>query len=223
MNKIILFICICLYFTSQPLYSADLYRCGNSFQDTPCVGAAKSKVIVTNASPSNSNQQTEAVDKDCLQQGESAKKIMWMREVGKTAEDQMSAAPDSSTKKLIAQVYQHRGSSLQVKAAIERECMQQKERDLLAAKMMIEAQHLRNGTSSADPSTISNQKDNLTENSTGQQTDNKALSNDAKCNSYKSEQDAISLKRRKGGSAGFMEKLKQRQLEIEVETKSLAC
>lgn len=215
MKTTILFIITCVYLTCQTLFAADLYRCGSTFQDTPCAGAVKSKVIST----SNTNQTTKAVDKDCLQQGESAKKIMWMREVGKTAEDQISTATEYATKKLIPQVYKLHGSSIEVKAMIEHECMQQKERNLLAAKMMVEATRLRNGTSNANTGKINVQPNQINE----PLSNNTNARNTEICSSYQSELDEINVQRKNGGSVTYMEKLKLRRIEIEANIKSTKC
>lgn len=223
MNRIVLFVAVYLCFFSQAIFSADLYRCGNTFQDTPCTGAIKSKVTAnTNHSPKLNNA-NETVDIDCSQKGEIAKKIMWMREIGKTAQDQTSTATDSLTKEIIAQVYQLKGSSPQVKAMIERECMLQKEKDLLFAKMMVDAQRLRNGTSSANPATVNNQQQNPIENKSKPQTSKEDLNIKAACNSYPSQLEAIAAKRKKGGSVGYMEELKHSQLKVETEAKLLGC
>lgn len=222
MKTTTLFIITCVYLTSQTLFAADLYRCGNTFQDTPCAGAIKSKVI-SMPNTNNTSQIAKTVDKDCLQQGESAKKIMWMREVGKTAEDQISTATESATKNLIPQVYKLHGSSIEVKAMIEHECMQQKERDLLATKMMVEVKRLRNGTSNANADKINAQPNQINENINKPLNNNKIARNTEVCNSYQSELDAINAQRKNGGSVIYMEKLKLRRIEIEADIKSTGC
>lgn len=231
------FACV-LLMCSQAILAADLYRCGNSYQDTPCLGAVSNKPISKNTASKNTvqannnalaseNQAPITVDVDCKQRGDAAKKIMWMREVGKTAEDQIEAAQDSYTQALIKDVYSHRGSSLQVRNAIEHECMQQKEKDRLAEKLMIEAERLRAGGSAAAEGAVNNkaksrsipvaQKDDAMENSQNH--------NDKQdqCNDLKSSLDNIASKRRKGGSASYMEDLRQRQYQLESDLKSSGC
>ena len=222
MNRIVLLVAVFLYIFSGASLSANLYRCGNTFQDTPCTGAIKGKVIVDINHPAKLNNANETVDIDCSQKGEIAKKIMWMREIGKTAQDQTSIATDSLTKQLIPQVYQLKGSSIQVKGMIERECMQQKERDLLFTKMMIEAQRLRNGTSSVESGTVNHQQFQ-TEKKINSQTSKEDLNIKASCNSYPAQLEAIAVKRKKGGAAGYMEELKHSQLKIETEAKLIGC
>ena len=223
MNRIVLLAAAYLCVFSQLIFSADLYRCGNTFQDTPCVGAIKSKIITNIDHASKLKHSAEIIDNDCFQKGEIAKKIMWMREIGKTAKDQTNTATDLLTKQVIAQVYQLKGSSLQVKGMVERDCMQQKEKDLLFAKMMVEAQRLRNDASPAGSVTINNQAQKPIVNKSKSQTSKEDLNFNAACSNYPAQLEAIAVKRKKGGPVGYMEELKQSQLKIETEAKLLSC
>lgn len=130
---------------SQNTLAADFYRCGNSYQDTPCTGiSAKNQTAKSNAKAINSDSlQPAKIDTDCRQRGDDAKKIMWARETGKTLNQQLESAKDDSKQALIKDVYNHRGSSLEVRNAIEQECMQQKDQDKLADRLIIEARKLR--------------------------------------------------------------------------------
>ena len=212
-------------------FAGDLYRCGSTFQDTPCKisttnQAVKkiphaSKEVATSLAPSST-----AIDSDCKQYGETAKKIMWMREVGKTADDQVAVAPDRASQLLVIDVYNHRGSSLQVKNAIERECMQQKEKDKLAEKLMIEAERLRAGGNISPDGTSKNkasldpvlvEKEGI--NKTSQVSNNKV----EKCNFIKSSLDSVAYKRRKGGNAEYMDNLRREQNKLTSDFKSASC
>jgi len=134
-----------LLVSSQTALAANFYRCGSSYQDTPCLSTgANNKTIKNNAKVANTDSlQPVKVDADCKQRSEAAKKIMWAREVGKTLDQQLESSSDKYSQALIKDVYNHRGSSLEVKNAIEQECMQQKEQNKLADKLIIEAQRLR--------------------------------------------------------------------------------
>ena len=162
-NLIFLSMLLALNVFLQQANAGTMYRCGNTYQDTKCVSTAASKVVgktatvglqspatqlSTSQSPASqlpASGTTLKIDADCVMQGETAKKIMWMREIGKTADDQLSSVKDALTRQLIPVVYQHRGSSIEVKTQIEQECMQQKEKDRLATQLIIEAQRLRSG------------------------------------------------------------------------------
>lgn len=143
---------------SQAVLAVNLYRCGSSYQDTPCMSTgASNKTIKSNAKVANTDSsQPEKIDTNCKQRGEAAKKIMWAREVGKTLDQQLESSNDRYSQVLIKDVYNHRGSSLEVRNAIEQECMQQKEQDKLADKLITEAQRLRSKGSSSLESAANN-------------------------------------------------------------------
>jgi len=223
-----------LFVCSQSALATDMYRCGNSFQDTPCASTSGTKLgakpfsknsgtkstnTTSNNSVANENQASPQVDVDCKQRGDAAKKISWMREIGKTADDQIATAPDSESQALVKDVYNHRGNSLQVKYAIEHECMQQKEKNRLAEKLMIEAERLRSGgsisngsvaVSNAQPKAVA-QKEEPIKNT--QNRDDKL----GACSSLKSGLDNIANKRRKGGNAGYMKDLKHSKISLKVQ------
>lgn len=126
--------------------AADFYRCGNVYQDRPCANASQAKVISSKSSAAAEPRAgARQVDADCMKKGEASKKVVWLRESGKTEEDQLSTAKDGYTRRLVGEVYQRRGSAIEVKKAIEDECMAQKEKDRLAAALYIEAQRLNAG------------------------------------------------------------------------------
>jgi hypothetical protein len=212
-------------------FAGDLYRCGSTFQDTPCNNSATKQVVkntstANKAIAANSLPSMVAVDPDCKQRGETAKKIMWMREIGKTADDQIAAPPAGASPSLIKEVYSHRGSSLEVKSAIEQACMQQKEKDKLATQMMVEAERLRSG--SINPSDITNKNKSVTnepkaESQTPQQATQPTDYKLERCNYIKTSLEKIANKRRAGGSGQYMQSLKNQQNDLEQEHKTKGC
>ena len=135
---------------SQVSLADDLYRCGNSYQDKPCRGTASSHVTSKKVQHTNKtqavkeSQTTSAVNTNCQQRGESAKAIAKLREAGKTLEQQVNATSDTTSQTLIKEVYNRRGSALQVQYAFEHECMQLIEKERLTNKQITESQRLRN-------------------------------------------------------------------------------
>jgi hypothetical protein len=154
---------------SQPILADDLYRCGNTYQDKPCKNAASSKPVGRSSVNKNSahidykvttnnNTVPTVVNVDCKRRGVSAKKIMRMREAGKTVDDQLNAEPDSVSQALIKDVYSHTGSSFQVQNAIEHECIQQQEKNRLSEKQMIESKRLKGTESASAKKSATNKK-----------------------------------------------------------------
>lgn len=230
---------VMLLVCAQAVSATDFYRCGNVYQHTPCASTSvnnitvKSSAKTTNSvSGNNDLQQFAKIDADCKQRGDAAKKISWTREVGKTLDQQLESAKDGYTQALIRDVYNHRGSSLDVKNAIEQECMQQKEQDKLADKLIIEAQKLRSNGKAGIASPVSSNtqlnptsgeinvkgaKNSVAESRTVPD-DNKSI-----CSSLKADAEDIATQRRRGGSANYMNGLKQQLEQIESQLKAAGC
>ena len=149
-SHITLLMAFAIYSTAT--MAGTLYRCGNTFQDTPCQGANNAtnnkplKTIKTGTTAAaTTNTATIPVDSNCKARGEAAKKISWDREVGVTADAQIEANKYGYAPSLIREVYTHRGSSLEVRNKIEQSCMEQKARNELAARLEASAERLRDG------------------------------------------------------------------------------
>ena len=212
--------------------AADVYRCGNNFQDTPCAHSndlkkVKSTVKETSYSTQKPSTPPFNSDADCRQRGDAAKKIMWLREVGKTKEQQVESAQDQHTKALVENVYNHRGTSIEVKNAIEQECMQQKEQDKLAHQLMIESQRLRgNVSTNIDASTNDKAPIQSVQVESNSHTDQQHTNHDRHeeiCSSLKTSAERIATQRRRGGSASYMNNLKQKQEEIQTSIRASDC
>jgi len=134
---------------AQAAIAATTYRCSsNSFQDTPCLNYSHSKPLKSAEKTVANPELTKApapyvVDADCKQRGDAAKKIMWQRQVGKTKEQQLEATQDTPTHALISEVYNQRGTVVEVRNNVELACMQQKEKDKLAAQLLLAANKLK--------------------------------------------------------------------------------
>ncbi len=145
----------------QSTFAADVYRCGNTYQDSPCKTAVSKPINqkpVNNAvAPANNKVSTSktqiplAANADCKLRGEAAKSIVKMREAGKTEDELKASATDSYTAALVKDVYKHQGTAFQVQNSIERECVQQLQKASLTSKWMAEAKRLLSaGTATSD-------------------------------------------------------------------------
>jgi len=214
---------------AQTSAAADIYRCGKSFQDTPCINSKTTK----DATKTNSGKQVNNhlspfnIDTDCEQRGDAAKKIMWLREVGKTQAQQLDSAQDDQTKILIRDVYSHQGSSLEVKNSIEQECMQQKEQDILAEKLLAESKKLK-GTKTL----ISDNSMDETIHSVTATSKDKSSPSESQLSRERHKNNCTSLKRdaqeylnlrRRGGSAEYMNQLKKSLEATEAAIKAAGC
>ncbi len=230
---------VMLLVCAQAASATDFYRCGNVYQDTPCANAGiNNKTIKSSAkttsgvSDNNDLQQFAKIDADCKQRGDATKKISWAREGGKTLDQQLETAKDGQTQALMRDVYNHRGSSLDVRNAIEQECMQQKEQDKLADKLIIEAQKLRNNGKAGIASPVSSNTQlnpasgeiNVKE-AKNSDAENRTRSDDnkTKCSNLKTDAEDIATQRRRGGSANYMNDLKRQLEQVEIQLKAAGC
>jgi len=230
---------IALLVCTQAAPAASFYRCGSSYQDTPCASAGgnnktiKSSAKTTSSVSSNDDlQQFAKIDADCKQRGDATKKISWAREGGKTLDQQLESAKDGHTQALMRDVYNHRGSSLDVRNAIEQECMQQKEQDKLADKLIIEAQKIR-GNRNTGTGNLENSKAqlnptsdeiNIKETKTSDaESRAKPDDNKTRCSGLKTDAEDVATQRRRGGDANYMNYLKQKQDKIESQLKAAGC
>jgi hypothetical protein len=134
-------------------HSYALFRCGNVFQDRPCDSESAQKAAATLAAKpkAGSSEATAAAAAkgatvspfamECAKLGKSSMEISWKREAGALREAQ-SAKGSSEHKKLVDSVYDRRGSAPEIKAAIEAECISERQHaaDAAAAIAAIAAQ-----------------------------------------------------------------------------------
>ncbi len=187
-----------------------MYRCGSVYQDRPCEGGQQGKRI---GSTGSSETAKPVADADCAKRGANTLKIVWAREAGASAERQLSDAQGSDARKLIADVYNKRGSAPEVRAAIEADCMVEKERAAQAAAMY----GATRGTDAQQPSSSEKVSSQSTEKS-GKQNESKrhedsestkAEIKKTTCDSLKTELTDIKANQRRGGNAETMEDLRQ--------------
>jgi hypothetical protein len=119
-----------------------VYRCGNVFQDTPCDaagtqmtpgGVRPSQPAPRAATPAPAGTATAGASPfaaACSRIGEEAQKMVWKREGGATQERQMGELPAGNRQemaKVLDSVYRKRGSAPEVRAAIEAECVAERQ------------------------------------------------------------------------------------------------
>jgi hypothetical protein len=167
-----LFMCL-IVMAAQAALADDLYRCGNTYQDTPCKGVvskpinekpAKKSPINNNVAPASKKVVTSnntstaaapATDADCKKRGEDAKVIARLRDIGVHENDQLSIATDVEKKALIKKVYGHSGNAFQIQNAVERECTQQLQKTSLTSKWMSQARRLLGFGAAPAPAEVS--------------------------------------------------------------------
>jgi hypothetical protein len=218
-----------------PVNAQKLYRCGSAYQDRPCEGEPGR--VVGNAIAENQTTSKQSVDSECARRGVDAQKIAWAREAGKTADAQLALTTNTEERRLIADAYRKNGSAALVRAAIEADCVTEKEKAMQAA-LLIAAAHKLRGTSSASTSasastsspastlpsgpTEAEQKIALSqekEASEARQSRNKI----ARCSGLNSSLDNLRDQQRTGGSAIKMETLSRQREELDKSLRESRC
>ncbi len=159
-----LIVCVILVCV-QPAVANDVYRCGTSYQDTPCKNAASKpmnekperKNAATTISKTTQKAQIAAsANTDCKLRGESAKSIANMRDTGLSEDALKANAADSYTAALVTDVYKRTGSAFQIKNAVERECIQNQQKQSLTSKWMSQAKRLLGFSAAPASSNVKN-------------------------------------------------------------------
>ena len=209
-----------------------MYRCGSTYQDHPCGGGQQGQVIGTSPVPgaAPSSPASHGHSAQCVQLGIAAQKIKWMREAGKTQQEQVATAAGRGQGDLIADVYGRHGTSMEVRAAVEQDCVDEQERAAQAAALIDAANRLKaghgsmesrfdaqgNGGAAAAP--------NAAPQSTGADAaSNEAANKKATCQSLTRQLDDVRARQRAGSTLQGMEALRQQYRDIGDKIHATGC
>ncbi|CAN5213372.1 hypothetical protein BH11PSE11_BH11PSE11_09260 [soil metagenome] len=214
-------------------HSQSLYRCGSVYQDRPCEGGQQGKIIGSTGNTTHSAKPT--ADAECTQKGARTLKIVWSREAGAGAEKQMAdidarQSPNSAEeKKLVMEVFARRGSASEVRAAIEADCMQDKERAGQAAALINAAQALtgKPQPTVAPPPTVAPDTREAGAKAADARREEVAAreksQKKSRCDDLKSRLVGIRNEQRTGGDVRTMERLNQNSRETENLLRETGC
>jgi hypothetical protein len=111
-----------------PALAQKAYRCGAVYQDRPCAAAQDGQAVNTSGAGQAAKADTR-VDAECARRGQAALRVAWARESGSTEAEQ-SAQLRGLDREVLPEVYRLRGSSAEIRRAVEADCMAAKEREL---------------------------------------------------------------------------------------------
>lgn len=111
-----------------------MYRCGATYQDRPCSGVDSKPVGNHVRQAAGQSVGAASIDPVCAARGTAAQKLMWEKESGRTLDEQL-AKPGVDTG-LARNVYGRRGSSLDVRRAVEADCIKEMEQANEAAALL---------------------------------------------------------------------------------------
>ena len=216
-----------------PASAQKVYRCGSTYQETPCPAGQESKKLNT-AAPTQASDKPGA-DAACIQRGADSLKIVWAREAGQIAEKQLadvegknlSAQKKAEDKKLIADVYQHRGSATEIRAAIEAECMAEKVRLAQAAALAAAAAGLTGQTQSKEAAAKPGPGEDEIKAADARRRDEdaaqEALRKKNRCATLSEQSENILREQRKGVSAEVMTRLTQQRDKVQATMREAGC
>lgn len=202
-----------------------MYRCGSVYQDHPCSGDQPGKVL--GQSGATVAASTPVVDAACAARGVRSQKISWTRQAGRTQDEQLDAMPQEAS--LINEVYSLRGSTVEIRLAVEANCMAAKTRGAQAAALEDAAAKLR-GTDAGTPAApVANatppavSTTSAADDAARRRAESDALSKKLKCGSIGNRIRSIRDSQRSGGSGDAMDRLKQQLQEMEVASREAGC
>jgi len=228
MLKTVSTLCATLALCGAAHAQQNLFRCGNTYQDRPCASEA-GKVIGKGGAPARESTPAAAsVDLTCTRRGARAQKIMWAREAGATAETQLATVATPAERKLIADVYDRRGSSVDVRAAVEADCSAEMARNAQAAALMEAAAKLQGQDapavaargSAVEPSAREDaERDRQASNAHVIDTRN----NRQQCASLAAQRERILERQRAGGSSTTMDALNRQRQDTDKALRAAGC
>jgi hypothetical protein len=203
-----------------------MYRCGNTYQDTPCQSGGETKRIGNASRPAGADAAARTVEGECASRGEASLKIVWAREAGATMERQLGEAKTPPQRRLIASVYQKRGSAPAIRSQIEAECQEEQDKikqlqTLAAAAAQIKSS-LPEDPVKTDPSVSQAQG--------GPSNTHRVTTGSSESSSHKSTCDRLSAslqtlveQQRAGGSPAAMERMSEKKRNLEATLRVNGC
>jgi hypothetical protein len=211
-------------------HSFALYRCGSVFQDRPCDitdaqgAAAKSdRAAVKPSADSTAKAPAGTVSPfamACSRVGKSSLDIIWKREAGALREAQYANAEGNPEhKNLVDAVYEQRGTAPQIRAAIEADCIGEKQRaaDANAALAAVQKSPGATAASARAPAAIGAAP--LTVAGAPAKPNDSA----AQCANLGSQLASVQERARRGGGVAAMEQLANERRAIDSKISAAKC
>ena len=224
LKLLLIFNSLCLTFFTTEVTSQTMYRCGSSYQDKPCANGQTSVVVGTQKSAArDQSERVTQIDPSCKAKGEEAKKIIWMREGGAQKNDLLAKSNSIEQSQLITEIYAVRGNSNEIRANIEKNCMEQKDvskrigslPDAATLQALVAAQQAMQNTEKSNPGQADLRKSSRDQSAedVGPPPAKKRLS----CPSLKNQLEIVNVSLRAGGDVQSRQTLQQQKRELEKE------
>jgi hypothetical protein len=210
------------------VHAQTLYRCGSVYQDRPC-DAGKPGKVVGSSRAAQAPPASAGVDAECVQRGKDSLTIVWSREGGASEERLLAEAKSPQDKRLVRDVYRRHGGASTVRAAVEADCMAEKQKaeedTAKAIAAALKAQ--RDGTQ--PPERAPSQRTDAGADAAAaeeRRRERAAYEADQKkqqCARYHSQLDSLRAQERAGGSARRMDELNDQRRSLRAQVSSAGC
>jgi hypothetical protein len=203
-----------------------MYRCGSVYQDRPCDAGQKGKVVGSTGTDAPAAT-AGGVDPGCVQRGRDSNKIVWAREGGATEERLLSEAASESQRRLIRNAYRRPGAASTVQAAVEADCVAEKQREEEQAAVAIAAAlkaRREGGGTGVQSSTVQASPDTGAQEQAAQKrAEREANARKRQCASYNDDMEQLRNQERAGGSARAMDSLNEQRRSLREQMSKTGC
>jgi hypothetical protein len=208
-----------------------MYRCGSVYQDRPCDAGKTGKVVgSTGTGDSPAATPASGIDPECLQRGKDSNKIVWAREGGATEERLLSEATSARERRLIHNAYRRPGAATTVQAAVEADCVAEKQREAQQAAIAIAAALKAQREGGGAPAQLSAQPDadpmaqaRAAQIAARDRAEREADYKKRECARYGDEMDSLRRAERAGGSASRMDSLNEQRRTLRDRMSKAGC
>ena len=199
-----------------------MYRCGSVYQDRPCDAGKTGKVVgSTGTGDSPSASSASGIDPECMQRGKDSNRVVWAREGGATEERLLSEASSARERRVIQNAYRRPGAATTVQAAVEADCVAEKQREeqqaAIAIAAALKAQREGGGAPaqlSAQPGADPRAREQAAQIAAQERAQRDTDYKKRECARYGDEMDSLRRAERAGGSAARMDSLNEQRRNL---------
>lgn len=204
-----------------------VYRCGNVYQDRPCDDNGPQPHLTPGfrAAPPVPSPATTASPfaAACSRVGEEAQRVAWKREGGATQDTLLAEAATSGSRAVIESVYRRRGTAPEIRAALEAECVADRQKEADDAAVMKQLLQSRQAAAASAPAAPTPPASAASSAAGLPRTAATRVAPSPSCPGWRSELAGINADFRKGGSAVAMEQLQNRRRIVEQSMRDGHC
>jgi hypothetical protein len=231
MLRLLLAFCglLALTATATAVQGQTMYRCGSVYQDRPCDAGKKGKVVGSTGSAAPAATAV-GIDPECVQRGRDSNRIVWAREGGATQERLVSEAGSAAERRLIQDVYRRPGAASSVQAAVEADCVAEKQREAQDAALAIAAglKARRDGVAAPQPGVAAAEPDPRAQEQAArlaaqQRAEYQAEQKKQQCARYSQDMGRLRSSQRAGGSVSTMEALNEEMRNLRGQMSRAGC